>query len=108
MYNTKVDSSKTACEVEEYIKQYYGLSDTISERYKIVTDFGILVDLLYGFRDEMNKKPKEETAKDLPDHGICKENNCDAKAEVDYNGHGHWVCRKHYESLSNYFDEEYR
>lgn len=71
MDSTKVDSSKPACEVEKYIKQYYGLSDTISERYKIVTDFGILVDLLYGFRDEMNKKPKEETAKDLPNKKQC-------------------------------------
>lgn len=58
MTNTKVDSSKPPCEIEKYIKQYYGLPYTISERYKIVTDFGILVDLLYGFRDKINENQK--------------------------------------------------
>jgi hypothetical protein len=40
--------------------------------------------------------------------GICKERNCEEKAVVDYNGHGHWVCQHHYDILSDYFDEEYR
>ncbi len=45
---------------------------------------------------------------EVPDHGICKERNCESKAEIDYNGHNHWVCKYHYEKLSDYFDEEYR
>jgi len=45
---------------------------------------------------------------EVPDHGICKERNCETKAEIDYNSHGHWVCKYHYEKLSDYFDEEYR
>jgi hypothetical protein len=44
---------------------------------------------------------------EVPGHGICKERNCESKAEIDYNGHGYWVCRKHYDSLSDYFDKEY-
>ncbi len=45
---------------------------------------------------------------EVPDHGMCKERNCKDKATIDYNGHGHWVCRYHYDKLSDYFDEEYR
>ena len=59
MTDTKVDSSKPTCELEKYVRQYYGLSEDINERYKIVTDFGILVDLLYGFRDKINENQKE-------------------------------------------------
>ena len=44
---------------------------------------------------------------EVPDHGICKERNCETKAEVDYNRHGHWVCKYHYEKLCDYFDEEF-
>lgn len=45
---------------------------------------------------------------EVPDHGMCKERNCKDKATIDYNGHGHWVCKYHYDKLSDYFDEEYR
>ncbi len=45
---------------------------------------------------------------DVSDRGICKEKNCEKKAIIDYNGHGHWVCRYHYDKLNDQFDEEYR
>jgi hypothetical protein len=44
---------------------------------------------------------------EVPDHGMCMEQNCKDKATIDYNGHGHWVCKYHYDKLSDYFDEEY-
>ena len=34
----------------------------------------------------------------------CVEGNCKEMATKDYNGHGHWVCDRHYEKLSNDFD----
>lgn len=37
----------------------------------------------------------------------CMENNCKENATKDYNGHGHWVCERHYDKLSDYFDDEY-
>ena len=40
--------------------------------------------------------------------GVCKEKGCERFATRDYNGHGYYVCEQHYESLSNYFDEEYK
>lgn len=40
--------------------------------------------------------------------GMCKEKGCEKVATRDYNGHGYYVCEQHYESLSNYFDEEYK
>lgn len=43
-----------------------------------------------------------------PDYGFCKEKGCDKKAVIDYNGCGHYVCQSHYDSLSKYFDEEYK
>jgi hypothetical protein len=45
-------------------------------------------------------KPKEE-------HGICKESNCKKPATKDYNGHNHWVCDYHYETLTKYFEDNY-
>lgn len=44
------------------------------------------------------------------DHGLgkCMENNCQRFATRDYNGCGHFVCDNHFDSLSRYFDEEYR
>jgi len=62
----------------------------------------------------MSKEVKESKTENkvqenhVPDHGICKEPNCNEKATIDYNGHGYWVCRYHYDKLSDYFDEEYR
>ena len=41
------------------------------------------------------------------DRGTCIENNCKRKAVKDYNGHGHWVCEDHYDSLNREFDREY-
>lgn len=43
----------------------------------------------------------------VPDHGMCKEANCKNKATRDYNGYEYWVCKYHYDKLSDYFDEEY-
>ncbi len=40
-------------------------------------------------------------------YGMCKEKNCKRFAKQDYNGHGHYVCDEHYESLSRHFDDEY-
>lgn len=40
-------------------------------------------------------------------YGKCKEKNCKRFAKQDYNGHGHYVCDEHYESLSKYFEDEY-
>lgn len=49
----------------------------------------------------------EETKSTNPDMGICLE--CSSRiATTDYNGHGHYVCKPCYESLSRHFDEEYR
>lgn len=45
---------------------------------------------------------------DKTDLGICKEKGCTNFATSDYNGKGHYVCKDHLDSLSNYFDEEYR
>jgi len=42
------------------------------------------------------------------DHGICKEKGCNKRATKDYNGHGYWVCDKCFDSLNNYFDENYK
>lgn len=62
--------------------------------------------------NEINNKDLSNCNKvvltEVPDKGICKERNCKTKAEKDYNGHGHWVCKYHYEKLNDYFDEEYR
>lgn len=44
----------------------------------------------------------------VPKAGLCKERNCKDDATIDYNGHGHWVCKYHYDKLSDYFEEEYR
>ena len=41
-------------------------------------------------------------------YGTCKEKNCTRPATIDYNEHEHWVCQEHYDSLSRYFDEEYK
>lgn len=37
----------------------------------------------------------------------CFEKNCCNNATKDYNGQGYMVCENHFESLNNYFDEEY-
>ena len=76
----------------------------------------------YGFTESAIQFAAEEYGRQLllfnnndaspvnfPDnnHGICKEKNCLSNAEVDYNGHGHWVCKMHFDSLNDYFDKEY-
>lgn len=38
----------------------------------------------------------------------CMERNCENDPVVDYNGHGYWVCGKHYDILSDEFDENYK
>lgn len=42
-----------------------------------------------------------------PELIICKEKNCTNPATTDYNSHKHWVCDKHYKSLTKFFEEEY-
>lgn len=56
---------------------------------------------------------KQETLKKLDEDkkdtglGMCV--RCKHKgARVDYNGHGHWVCKSCDDYLSDEFDEEYR
>ncbi len=38
----------------------------------------------------------------------CKEKNCTKNAVIDYNGVLHFVCQDHYDSLTRYFEEEYK
>lgn len=40
-------------------------------------------------------------------HGICVEKGCKKYAVIDYNGCEHWVCKTHFDSLTNYFESEY-
>lgn len=54
------------------------------------------------------KYPENFNFKQKEGLGTCKEKGCERVATKDYNGHGHYVCEQHYESLSNYFDEEYK
>lgn len=57
---------------------------------------------------EVNMQGTPINHKCIEDHGICMESNCDKPATKDYNGHGHWVCDRHYDKLNDEFDEEYR
>jgi hypothetical protein len=58
-------------------------------------------------QSEERKTPLEEIDQDKG-LGICIEKNCKRFAVRDYNGCKHYVCQQHYDSLSNYFDEEYK
>ena len=60
----------------------------------------VVVDAIQWARDQMQGNQIN--------YGICKEAGCKRLATKDYNGHGHWVCDEHFESLNNYFDEEYK
>lgn len=50
----------------------------------------------------------DNTPKTWVEMGMCVEKGCNQVATIDYNKHGHFVCKKHYDSLNDYFDEEYR
>ena len=39
---------------------------------------------------------------------ICMEDGCMADAVYDYNGHGYWVCERHFDLLNEEFDNEYQ
>lgn len=67
----------------------------------------------------MNPETKEQLKKRLNDFGRgihngdrgfgkCQEGKCEEWASKDYNGHGHYVCERHYDKLSEEFDNEYK
>ena len=78
--------------------------------------------LRVGFQDgakwilnKLSLSPNGETkgaantlSAETTDHGICKEQNCEDIATIDYNGNEHWVCKYHYKKLNNDFDEDYK
>ena len=64
---------------------------------KIVRDF----DLQERTREELEAKTIDKGL------GKCMEKHCTSFAVVDYNGHGHWVCKYHDDKLNKEFEDEY-
>lgn len=96
---------------EKYLRQQ--IPTMVGENHVASMKLTTMIALLHGYHESEVKNIASNTVlAAVPDvdkgHGKCKEKNCEKWATIDYNGHGHWVCKGHYESLSNYFDEEYR
>ncbi len=59
----------------------------------------------------LNSLPKQQVAGEDKVRNMfinCIEKGCERPAVSDYNGHGHYVCKMHMDSLSREFDNEYK
>lgn len=109
-YEGKIENWKTSmdCQHEEWQQEKEKLQSELSQLKEeialIKNNEKILAESNDNLREEMKKK--EEQIKVL--FGICVEKNCERPAVIDYNGHKHYVCQAHYDSLTRYFEEEYK
>jgi len=87
------------CEIVDALKITTGhlTISRLLERQELQDDFNYWSDV----KKEIEKKDS------IISVSICMEDNCMNPATKDYNGHGHFVCDRHYEKLNNEFDEEY-
>jgi hypothetical protein len=107
---------RTVDEMPEYVKNSDIFSMSNGKVYKVIKHEENFVYLEARNNPRFhieNFEPAEESEyqeyqKQKEGLGKCKEKGCERVATKDYNGHGHYVCEQHYESLSNYFDEEYK
>jgi hypothetical protein len=88
-------------EVQYWAGYFYDRKDNYEIAEKIIENLKSSIEPL---TDQPDSQPEPIETEEK----ICMENGCKSIATIDYNGHGYWVCDKHYISLNNEFDEEYR
>ena len=90
--------------------EYYGREIEISDCHKDKNNpcYQILFVGEHYWHDNMSDDDWQVIKPCVVVEVVCKERNCENKAVIDYNGHGHFVCEQHYDSLTKYFEEEYK